>query len=153
MSIVLMMTFGSPRVISQASGEPADQRHADVWMHQVIRRGGHGKPHQPVQQPLLRHRRNRVAVQREQPAVGHRELHLLGREPHVQLFVPEPAPPAVVIAAHHGDREAPRQALEGRGNPEPFAGNHPAVGEPELEEIAVDQQPIAYLRHPLQEFE
>ena len=106
-----------------------------------------------MQQTPLRRAGDHVAVQGEDPAIPDRQRHLVEGEPHAQFFDPESMPPPVMVAPHHRHRDSTRQALQRGGHPESFPRDHPAVGEPELEEVAVDQQRIAQFRNTLQELQ
>ena len=55
-----------------------------------------------------------------------------------------------MIAADHHDRKPAAQLRQGGGDVEATAGNHPTVGEPEVEEIAVEEEAVAQVRHRLQ---
>ena len=56
-----------------------------------------------------------------------------------------------MVAAHERDRDPPRAAgLQLRYAREVFAGNHGAVLEPEVEQVAVDEEVVARLRHTLE---
>ena len=72
-------------------------------------------------------------------------------DPHVAA--PEILAPTVVIAAGHDDRHAFAYLGQGRRNGEAFSGDHPPVGEPEVEQVAVDQQRIAQRRCLVEELQ
>ena len=74
-------------------------------------------------------------------------------EPEAEVAAPEIAAPAVVVAADHEDREPPREAGQGCRHLKTAAGHDPGVAEPEIEEVAVDEQAVAQGRHVVQEGE
>ena len=72
------------------------------------------------------------------------ELEAVRGVADAQLAIPELEAPAIVIAADHQNRNSTAEAGEcGRG-PKRVARHDAAVGEPELEEVAVQQQRVAH---------
>jgi hypothetical protein len=76
-----------------------------------------------------------------------------GFEAQSQVLFPELAAPSVVVSPHHYDREATAKPGQSRGNMEPPPGYHPGIGEPEVEQVTVDEKAIAQLRHSVEELE
>ena len=72
-------------------------------------------------------------------------------DPKVPL--PEITIPAVVVATDHNHRELTAEPSHCRCYMEAVSGYDSGVGEPEVEEIAVDQQAIAQRRHCVEELE
>ena len=119
----------------------------------MVHRGGDRESHQPVEDSCSRRRRHSVAVKRDDPPVTHRELELVGGKAHAQLLGPEGAAPTVVVPADQRDRYTCRESPQRRGDPKSFARNDAAVGEPELEQIAIDQERVAEVGHRVEELE
>ena len=67
-------------------------------------------------------------------------------EPQIQVSLPELVIPPVMVSPHHYYWQSPAEPGERRGDVKPAPGNDPGVGEPEVEEIAVDQQAVAQRR-------
>ena len=66
-------------------------------------------------------------------------------EPHAEVVLPEVAAPAVVVPPDHEDRHPASEPGEGRRHVEPAPGDDPAVGEPEVEQVAVDEEAVPQL--------
>src|SRR5881628_128641 len=82
-----------------------------------------------------------VAVGYEGAASRHVELGFPRMEGDAQVVDEEVAAPAVVIAAHERDRHAARpQGVELRDGAEVTARDNPAILEPEIEQVAVDEK-------------
>ena len=58
-----------------------------------------------------------------------------------------------MVPTYHYDRQSAAQPRQRGGNMEPTAGDDPGVGEPEVEEIAVDEQAIAQFGDRIEELE
>ncbi len=65
--------------------------------------------------------------------------------------LPERRAPAIVVSAGEQDRQPARQLGKPGYGTEAGAGDRPAIREPEAEQVAVDEQPVAQSRHPVQE--
>src|SRR2546425_4547304 len=73
-------------------------------------------------------------------------------EGDAQVVDEEVAAPAVVVAAHERDRHAARpQGVELRDGAEVTARDHRAVFEPEIEQVAVDEERVAEIGHRVEE--
>ena len=92
-------------------------------------------------------------MNRDNPSSGRGELEPAGGVADPDLAVPESEPPAVVIPAYHEHRQAASESGQRGGDPERMTRQDAAVGEPELEEIAVDQQRIAQRGDDVEKFE
>ena len=71
-------------------------------------------------------------------------------EAHADVALPEVSTPAVVVTPHHEDRHPPGEPGERRRDVEASAGHDPAVGVPEVEQVAVDEEAVTFLRDPLE---
>jgi hypothetical protein len=67
--------------------------------------------------------------------------------------LPKVTIPPVVVAANHDDRYLPSKPGHRSRDVESVSGDDSGIGEPEVEEIAVDQQAIAQRRHCVEELE
>ena len=94
-----------------------------------------------------------VAVNGEDATIADLELHPDRREPHVEVPLPEVLPPPIVVASHHGHRHPLPHPPDLGGDMKPDAGDQPAVGEPEIEDVAVEEEAVAERRRALEEGE
>src|SRR3989454_11838288 len=86
------------------------------------------------------------AIQKPTSGWSAQLMHRVTRHPDPQIMGEEVAPPAIVIAAHEGDGNAPRaQCLQLRDRTEMASWNHGPVLEPEVEQVSVDQQRLAQI--------
>ena len=93
-----------------------------------------------------------VAMGHEGAASRHVELGFPRMEGDAQVVDEEVAAPAVVVAAHERDRHAARpQSVELRDGAEVTAQDHRAVLEPEIEQVAVDEERVAEIGHRVEE--
>src|SRR5437667_145649 len=93
-----------------------------------------------------------VAVGHEGAASRHVELGFPRMEGDAQIVDEEVASPTVVVAAHERDRHAARpQGVELRDGAEVTARDHRAVLEPEIEQVAVDEERVAEIGHRVEE--
>jgi acyl-CoA thioester hydrolase len=134
--------------------EPAHQRDTNVGVERPVHGRGRAQPHQSVERAAPAAGGRGIAMEREHPASAHGELQLDGRESDAELRMPESAAaPAVVVSAHHRYRESPGEPPQCCSHLEAVPGNNPAVGEPELEEISIDEQRVAQRRHGVEKVE
>ena len=82
-------------------------------------------------------------MDRGDPTRGRVEREPVRARSGSRLRRPEIPAPAVVVPADHDDGHPCRQPGERRRDAEPASRNDPRVGEPEVEEIAVDQETVA----------
>jgi hypothetical protein len=61
--------------------------------------------------------------------------------------------PPVVVSPDHYDRHPSPEPAQRRRHVKPPARDHSGVGEPEIEQVAVDEQAIAQLRHGVEKVE
>ena len=93
-----------------------------------------------------------VAVRDVGVAAADLHLRFAGVEGDAQVVAQEVAPPAVVIAADERDGDSPRARLLQLGDArEMLARHHGPVLEPEVEQVAIDEQMVAGLRDPVEE--
>src|SRR5256885_1892401 len=110
------------------AGDPGHEAGAPVWL---------GQP---------------VAVGHEGAASRHVELGFPRMEGDAQVVNEEVAAPAVVVAAYERDRHAAGpQGVELRDGAEVTARDHRAVLEPEIEQVAVDEERVAQVGHRVEE--
>ena len=124
----------------------------DVGMQGPESGDGHRMPGNPMQPsgrgPTLG---DPVAVQGEHDAGPYFEANLGRTELNAQLLLPEcPAPPVMVSPGHY-DRDSASQFGQRGRHPKPGAGYHPLIGEPELEQIAIDQEAVPKVGRGFQE--
>jgi hypothetical protein len=84
---------------------------------------------------------------------SHSETRFHGRELDIQVSPPEILSPAIVVAPDHDHRHLPPKSAEGRRHGKAFAGDDPAIGEPEIEEVSIYQQTIAQFRGVVKKFQ
>ena len=72
-------------------------------------------------------------------------------EPQVSL--PEVIVPSIVVSSNHYDRHSAAQPGQRGGDVKTTSRDYAGIGEPEIEQIAVDQQAIAQDGNGLEEFE
>jgi len=93
-----------------------------------------------------------VAVGHEGAASRHVELGFPRMEGDAQVVNEEVTAPAVVVAAYERDRHAAGpQGVEFRDGAEVTARDHRAVLEPEIEQVAVDEERVAEIGHRVEE--
>jgi len=93
-----------------------------------------------------------VAVGHEGAATRHVELGFPGVEGDAQVVGEKVAAPPIVVAAHERDGHAAGpQGVELRDRAEVTARDHRAVLEPEVEQIAVDEERVPEIRHRIEE--
>jgi len=105
---------------------------------------------QPRLPPRLGHS---VSVNRRHAAAPDPEGCPERLEVQPQVLLPEVGIPPVMVSPDHYDRHpAPEPAQRGC-NVKPAPRDHPGVGEPEIEQVAVDEKAIAQLRHGVKKVE
>src|SRR5438270_6956730 len=137
--------------------EPAGQLVCDPGAHV-----GMQHPERPNRRPVTRdpvHDTGAPVLLGQPIAVGyagaasrHVELGFPRMEGDAQVVDEEVAAPAVVVAAHERDRHAARpQGVELRDGAEVTARDHRPVLEPEIEQVAVDEERVAEIGHRVEE--
>ena len=71
------------------------------------------------------------------------EAQLAGMVDRPEVAFPEVVAPAIVVAAHDGDRDPLPELRQRRRHPESVARHDMAITEPEIEEVTIDEQRIA----------
>src|SRR5206468_606583 len=93
-----------------------------------------------------------VAVGHKGAASGHIELGFPRMKRDAQVVDEKVAAPAVVVAAHERDGHAAgAQGVELRDRAEVTARDHRAILEPEVEQVAVDEERVPEIRHRVEE--
>ena len=105
---------------------------------------------QPRLPPRLRHS---VAVDRCHAAVPDLEGRPERLEAQPQVLLPEVGIPPVMVSPDHDDRHPSPEPAQRRRDVKPAPRDHPGVGEPEVEQVAVDEKAIAQLRHGVEKVE
>ena len=130
-------------VIAEMRTQGIHQAEAEVRGDRAVEGGGDRMVDQPMEKGGAEAGFGEtIAVDGRDGAPAHLESEPVGGEAQSSLALPEVAPPPVVIAPDHGDRKTRSQTRQRRGDAEPAPGNHPRVGEPEVEQVAVDEEAI-----------
>jgi hypothetical protein len=74
-------------------------------------------------------------------------------EAQPKVLLPEVGIPPVMVPPDHYDRHPSPEPAQRRRNMKPAPGDHPGVGEPEIEQVAVDEKAIAQLGHSVEKVE
>ena len=74
-------------------------------------------------------------------------------EVDTEVALPEATVPPVMVPTHHHDRQPAPKPGQGGGYVETAPGNHSGVGEPEIEQVTVDEQAIAHTGDEFEELE
>ena len=142
------------RVIPQYRAQEIHEPQPHVGVQYPVDRGRRGMLDQPVNQLGLPARlRQTIAVNGSDRSTTDIEGCSMRTEGHPEIPLPEITIPPVVVAAHHDDRDLAAEAGDRRGDVKTASGYDSGIGEPEVEEIAVDQQAIAQGRHGVEELE
>ena len=113
-------------------------------MDVAIRRRGYGMLDHPVNHPGLPAGLSQpIPVDRDDSAAADGECRPVRMERQPEISFPEVAVPSIVVPSDHYDWKAAPQPGQCRGYMEPAPGNDPGVGEPEVEQVAIDEQAIA----------
>ena len=140
--------------IGELSTHPIDQPHTQVRWQGAEYRTCQGMTGDSVQHPRgPAYFRDAVTMQGFDPPGVNLKLERVTRKPNVALTVPERIAPSIVIPADHDDRNLVAQRGERAGNDKSATRNCTAVGKPEVEEVADDQQTVAEGGGRLEELE
>jgi hypothetical protein len=141
-------------VVPQQRAQRIHHPEAQVRVEQAIYRRGGAMLDQAVNQSGLPPWFGEpIAVNGGHGSPADGEGRAAGLEAESQVAFPEMRVPPVMVSPDHYDRHAAPQSRQGRGNMEAPPGNDPGVREPEVEEIAVDEQTIAQTGHGVEERE
>jgi len=77
----------------------------------------------------------------------------VGTETKPEILFPEVAIPPIVVPTYHGNRDLESKPCEGSGDVESAPGDDSRIGEPEIEQVAIDQQAVAKLGDRVEELE
>jgi hypothetical protein len=94
-----------------------------------------------------------IAMDRGDRAAADVEGGPMRTEREAQVSFPEVSIPSIMVPTHHYYREAAAKPGEGCRDMETASGNDSGIGEPEVEQIAVDEQAIAQSRHCVEKLE
>ncbi len=97
--------------------------------------------------------REAITMNRGDGAVPDLERCAVRAERQVEIALPEVPIPTVVIAPYHDNRQAPAKASQRGGHMEAAPRDDPRVRDPEVEQIAVDEQAVAEGRHCIEKLE
>lgn len=92
-----------------------------------------------------------VAMYRQDGFLAQLEAGAMRMKRDIELVPPERAAPPVMIATDHHDRDSLSERGQCSYHMESGTRNDPAVLEPEIEEIAIDEETVAEVGNPLQE--
>ena len=130
-------------VIPQHRAEQVYQTESQVRMQELVDRGGCRVLDRAVDQPRLPAGLGQpVTMDRRDSAVSDAEGRQIGTEPEAEIMLPEVAAPTIMISPYHHDRHLAPQAPESRCHCKPTPGDYPAVGEPEIEQVTIDQETV-----------
>src|SRR2546423_7281804 len=141
------------RVVREVPREKIGDPESNRRMQHAKHRDGHGMPREAVHQragPVLLG--PSVAVHHERAAPAEVQLRFAAEKLDAQVLAKEAATPAVVVAAHERDGNAPcPNGLQFRDGREMFARDHGVVLEPKVEQVAREDQVIPRLRDLIEE--
>src|SRR5204863_306803 len=136
---------GIAGVVGERARQPVRDPEAQVGVQRAEHAHRDGMARDPMHQlraPVLFGQP--VAVGHERPAARDEDLRFAAVETDPQVLDEKIAAPAIVIAADHGDGDAlGAQRLQLRHRPEVAPRDHGAVLEPEVEQVAVDEEGLA----------
>jgi len=88
-----------------------------------------------------------VSMDRQCFPLPYLEAKLARMVHRAQVPLPEVVAPAIVVATHNRNRHPLPQLRQRRRYPEPMSRHDVPVAEPEVEQVAVDQQRVPQRRH------
>lgn len=141
-------------VITEHRAQEIDHAQPEIRVDEPVHRGGNGMLDNAMDQPgLPAGLPQPISVNSRDPAAPDLEGRPTRAEGQAQISLPEITIPPVVVASYHYNRESSSQHRECGCDVKAASGNHPGIGEPEIEEIAVDEQAVAQRRHGIEEVE
>ena len=162
-------TGGGPRLLSRHRGiqdrlvsgavrksraERPDESDPEVGMQEAEGGNEGSEPGQSMNQPgspvLLR---ETISMPGLDAAARGFETEEIGAERDPQVSFPESAAPSIVIASRHHDRDPPPQLGQGPRDPHSRARHDASPGEPEVEEVPIDEETVAQGRNLFEEVE
>ena len=126
-------------------GDPVGDPHAQIRVKPAEEPAGESPAEHQPQYPVPQIPRSEtVAVGEEDGLALHHDPHRIPVEFDPDSMAQEVAPPPVVIATHEQHRHPGVDQIREEGeNPHVFREDHPAVLEPEVEEVPIDDQAAA----------
>ena len=141
-------------MIAEHRAQEIDQSKTEIGVKDPVDGGSRRVLNHPMDQPGLPARlRNSIAVDRRHGAAPDLERGPVGAEGQPQIPFPEVAIPPIMVSADHHDGQPPPEPGQRRRDMEATPRDHSRVGEPEVKQIAVDEQAIAQRRHGIEELE
>lgn len=143
-----------PGAVGESGAQGPDQRDPEVGVQEAEHGDERSAPSQPMDQtgsPVLLS--ETVSVPGLDAAARGLEPKKIGVERDAHVAFPERAAPPIVIAARHHDRNPPSQLSQGPGNAHSRSGYHAPPGEPEVEEVTIDEEAVAEGRDLVQKIE
>src|SRR5690606_15668704 len=129
---------------AQSRADAIHQRKAQVGMQQAEEEGRSRMAHQSMHHAhLAAPFGESVAMDRAYLAASHVQVEASGSERDPGFLGPEGRAPPVVISSDQVDRQSARKGSKAGSDPERMAGDDPAIAEPEVEQVAHDEQPVA----------
>jgi acyl-CoA thioester hydrolase len=142
------------RVIAEYRAQEIDQPKSEIGVKNPVDSRGSRVLDRPVDQLRLPARlRQSIAVNRGYSAAADVEGGSMRTEGKTEVPLPEVAIPPIMVSSDHHDRHSAPESRECGGHVEATPGYDPGVGEPEVEQIAIDEQAVAQRRHRVQELE
>jgi acyl-CoA thioester hydrolase len=141
-------------MVAKHGTQQVDQTQPEIGMKRAVYGGRCGVLDQTMDHSGLPLRFGEaVAVDRGDRASTDAESRPVGMEQQTQVPLPEVAVPSIVVSPHHHYRQATPQPGQRSGDVEAPPRDHRGIGEPEIEQVAVDQQAIAQRRHRIEKLE
>jgi hypothetical protein len=140
--------LGIPRFLVRRRGDAGDAV-PPVWVQHTEGADGERIADDPAQHPVSQLPSTySVPMHHQRAPIPEIELHRAIQHLDSHLVLQESPAPGIVVPSHEGDGDAGLDQLREPGeHPVVLAEDHATVLEPEVEEIAVDQQPGAVLLH------
>jgi len=141
-------------VIAEHGAQQIDQADSQVRVQELVYRRRQGVLNRSMDQPSLpAGLGNSIAVDCGDCSIPDMKLRHVGTEGESQILFPEIAPPPIMIASHHDDRDLPPKPRQCRNHSKAAPGNHPGIREPEVKQVTVHQQTVAQERYRVEKFQ
>lgn len=141
-------------MIAEHRAEEIDQSKPQIRMQNPVGCGCSRMLNDPMDQLGLPARLGQpIAVNRGDRAIADGKRRSMRVEGQAKVSFPEIAIPPIMISSDHHDRQLTPKPCQCGGDMESSPRNHPRVGKPEVEQVAIDEQAVAQRRHLIQEFE
>lgn len=136
-----------PGLLMEVGTEAVHQPETQVRWQAPEHRAGHGGTGDPVQPsgdpPLFG---EAVTVMGLDDPGANPEPDPIPGKADTTFRLPERIAPSVVVATGHHDRQPAAESSQLPCDPESTSGDGPAIGEPEIEQVAVDEQTVTQIR-------